>query len=117
MEQNKILLKTKANKTFSLKTKNEQISQNAYHRSHTYTKKKKKKNITATLFCCTQRHLKLKQRINNFFISFKILHMKMNRDHNTISYLHHTVVIVVEPTSPPLLSSLPSFAVNKSRTV
>ena len=37
MEQNKILLKTKANKTFSLKTKNEQVSQNAYHRSHTHT--------------------------------------------------------------------------------
>ena len=37
MEQNKILLNTKANKTFSLKTKNEQVSQNAYHRLHTHT--------------------------------------------------------------------------------
>ena len=32
MDQNKILSKTKANKTFSLKTKNEQLSQTAYHR-------------------------------------------------------------------------------------
>ena len=36
MEQNKILLNTKANKTFSLKTKNEQVSQNAYHRTHIF---------------------------------------------------------------------------------
>ena len=43
--------------------------------------------------------------------------MEMSRDHDTISYLHHTVVTVVEPTSPPLLESLPSFTVNKSRTV
>ena len=69
------------------------------------------------LFFCTQRRLKLKQRIDNFFFSFKILHMKMSRDHDTISYLHHTIVTMAEPTYPPLLSALPSFAVNKSRTV
>ena len=43
--------------------------------------------------------------------------MEMSRDNDIISYLHHTVVTVVEPTSPPLLESLPSFTVNKSRTV
>ena len=48
MEQNKILLNTKGNKTFSLKTKNEQVSQNAYHRSH--KKKKKKKNLSPQCF-------------------------------------------------------------------
>ena len=48
MEQNKILLKTEANKTFSLKTKNEQVSQTAYHRQKTI--KKKKKNITMRRF-------------------------------------------------------------------
>ena len=36
MEQNKILLKTKANKTFSLKTKNKQVSQTAYHKQKKY---------------------------------------------------------------------------------
>ena len=40
--------------------------------------------------------------------------METSRDHDAISYLHHTVVTVVDPTSPPLLESLPSFAVNKS---
>ena len=56
MEQNKILLNTKGNKTFSLKTKNEQVSQNAYHRSH--KKKKKKKIYHLNAFLCTRRHLK-----------------------------------------------------------
>ena len=43
--------------------------------------------------------------------------MEANRDHDVISYLHHTVVTVVESTCPPSLDSLPNFAVNKSRTV
>ena len=43
--------------------------------------------------------------------------MEANRDHDVISYLHHTVVTMAAPTSPPSLDSLPSFAVNKSRTV
>ena len=43
--------------------------------------------------------------------------MEVNRDHDVISYLHHTVVTMAEPASPPSLNSLPNFAVNKSRTV
>ena len=43
--------------------------------------------------------------------------MEANMDHDVISYLHHTVVTVVEPACPPSLDSLPNFAVNKLRTV
>ena len=43
--------------------------------------------------------------------------MEVSRDHDITSYLHHTVMTVVEPTCPPSLETLPSFTVNKSRTV
>ena len=43
--------------------------------------------------------------------------MEAIRNHEDISYLHHTAVTMAEPASPPSLESLPNFAVNKSRTV
>ena len=43
--------------------------------------------------------------------------MEMYKDHDVISYLHHTVVTTVDPTSQPSCDSLPNLAVNKSRTV
>ena len=42
--------------------------------------------------------------------------MEVNRDHDVISYLCHTVVTKAETTYPPSLNSLPNFTVNKSRT-
>ena len=45
-----------------------------------------------------------------------LAHTEVNRDHDIISYLHHTVMTVAEPACPPSLL-LPNFAVNKSRTV
>ena len=41
----------------------------------------------------------------------------MYKDHDAISYSHHTMVSTVEPTCPPSSDSLPNLAVNKSRTV
>ena len=43
--------------------------------------------------------------------------METYKDHDVISYLHHTMVTTVDPTSPPSRDSLPNLAVNKSRTV
>ena len=45
--------------------------------------------------------------------------MEMYKDHDVISYLHHTVVTTADPASPPSHSrdSFPNFSVNKSRTV
>ena len=43
--------------------------------------------------------------------------MEMYKDHDVISYLHHTVVSTADPACPPSSDSLPNLAVNKSRTV
>ena len=45
--------------------------------------------------------------------------MEKYKDHDVISYLHHTVVTTVDPASPPSHSwdSFPNLAANKSRTV
>ena len=84
------------NKIFSLKTKNK------YHRQ----------NISQSINLST-KHLKLKQRIDNLFFSF-LLHLRYDRRNNTdIGYLCHTDVTVAEPATPPSLSALPNFAVNK----
>ena len=67
-------------------------------------------------------HLKFKNKLIIFFF-FSLFkdraYTETYRDHDVISYLHHTVVTIVEPASPPTHShdSLPNFTVNKSRTV
>ena len=43
--------------------------------------------------------------------------MEMYKDHDVISYLHHTMVSKADPACPPSCDSLPNLAVNKSRTV
>ena len=54
-----------------------------------------------------------------FYLIKDRAYTEMYRDHDVISYLHHTVVTMAEPASPPLCSSdsHPNFTVNKSRTV
>ena len=45
--------------------------------------------------------------------------METYKDHDVISYLHHTTVTTADPTSPPSHSRdlCPNLAANKSRTV
>ena len=79
----------------------------------------KKKNISqaAARQLGSRIHLKFNNKLNFFFLFKDLAYTEVNRDHDVISYLCHTVVTTAEPTSPPLLDLLPNFAVNKSRTV
>ena len=63
-------------------------------------------------------HLKFNNKLIIFFSLFKDLaYTEMYKDHDVISYLHHTVVSRVEPACLPSSDLLPNLAVNKSRTV
>ena len=118
----KFTLKTKANKIFSLKSQHKmnkkqyiQISQLKQISQFIIYHSRLKYHRCCISICI---HLKFNNKLIHFFSLFKDLACtEMYKDHDVISYLHHTVVITAEPTSPPSHNSLANFTVNKSRTV
>ena len=59
-------------------------------------------------------HLKLKQRIDNFF-SFLSFQDEIDENDQNIwdtDYSHYTLLSEAEPTDPPSLDALPNRAVN-----
>ena len=109
-------LKTKANKIFSLKSRNKNERKTI---CTSITVNYISQLISQTWCIFIHVHLKFKNKLINFsFPLFKRSCIyRTYKDHDVISYLHHTVVTTEELASPPSHDSLPNFTVSKSRTV
>ena len=87
---------------FSLKTRNENEQKTSITVNISQFNHKKKKYHRQLRQHGSRIHLKFNNKVIIFLSLFKDLaYMEMNRDHDVISYLRHTVVTTAEPPPHP----------------